>query len=145
MRKDQKIGKYFIAYEFMCPCCGGIKYDTKLIEILDTVREMIKTPIIITSGYRCEKHNREIGGAPQSKHILGIAADITTPNILARDLYSIFDTILKNSGGLGYYPRKNILHIDTRKEKARWYEASSGVYLPLTPEKEELLGLRRKA
>lgn len=142
MKTNKKIGKYFIAYEFMCPCCGALKYDQRLIDILDAIREHISAPIIITSGFRCERHNREIGGSPNSKHLLGIAADITTPKMLARDLYKIVDDMLKDCCGVGYYPKKNILHIDTRQQRTRWYESKDGLYLPLTPEKEKVLGLR---
>ncbi len=36
-------------------------------------------PIVITSGYRSADVNRLIGGAPQSAHLLGLAADFICP------------------------------------------------------------------
>ncbi|MDL2299046.1 D-Ala-D-Ala carboxypeptidase family metallohydrolase, partial [Synergistaceae bacterium OttesenSCG-928-D05] len=34
---------------------------------------------VITSGYRCEKHNAEVGGVPRSKHREGHAVDVKIP------------------------------------------------------------------
>lgn len=44
--------------------------------ILDPVREKIRQPIVVTSGYRSYELNKAIGGAPSSQHLLGCAADI---------------------------------------------------------------------
>ena len=52
---------------------------TLLVEkILDPLREAWGAPIIVTSGYRCGKLNRAVGGASGSQHMLGQAADIRT-------------------------------------------------------------------
>ena len=45
-------------------------------EVLDPARERLGKPIIVNSGYRCAKHNREVGGATNSQHMKGEAADI---------------------------------------------------------------------
>ena len=39
---------------------------------LDHLRRYVKTPIIVTSGYRCSELNSAIGGSDQSQHVLGI-------------------------------------------------------------------------
>lgn len=44
--------------------------------VLDPLRERYGKPIIVNSGYRCPKHNREVGGATNSQHLKGEAADI---------------------------------------------------------------------
>jgi uncharacterized protein YcbK (DUF882 family) len=36
-------------------------------------------PLTINSGYRCEEHNKAIGGEPNSAHTRGLAADILLP------------------------------------------------------------------
>lgn len=46
--------------------------------ILDPLREAWGAPIIVTSGYRCAKLNKAIGGAKNSQHMYGQAADIRT-------------------------------------------------------------------
>lgn len=50
-----------------------------LIEnVLDPLREAWGAPIIVTSGYRCERLNKAVGGATNSQHKKGEAADIRT-------------------------------------------------------------------
>lgn len=46
--------------------------------ILDPLREAWGAPIVVTSGYRCEKLNKVVGGAKNSQHLYGQAADIRT-------------------------------------------------------------------
>lgn len=45
--------------------------------ILDPLREWYGHPIYVTSGYRSLALNKAVGGARNSHHILGMAADIT--------------------------------------------------------------------
>ncbi len=47
-------------------------------QVLDPVREIHGGPIVVNSGFRCKELNQAIGGAPNSQHITGQAADITT-------------------------------------------------------------------
>lgn len=44
--------------------------------VLDPVREIIKMPIIVTSGYRSQELNKAVGGVRTSQHVLGCAVDI---------------------------------------------------------------------
>ena len=53
-----------------------IFYINKLVEQLQRIRDRYGKPIIISSGYRCDKLNRAVGGAKNSDHIFGAAADI---------------------------------------------------------------------
>lgn len=46
--------------------------------VLDPLRHAWGAPIIVTSGYRCPKLNKKVGGAKNSQHTLGQAADIRT-------------------------------------------------------------------
>lgn len=48
--------------------------------ILQPLRDYILTPIRITSGYRCERLNKRVGGAKNSDHQFGMAADIKGTN-----------------------------------------------------------------
>lgn len=50
----------------------------KLVDnVLDPLREWYGKPIIVNSGYRCEALNKAVGGASNSQHKSGEAADIT--------------------------------------------------------------------
>ena len=52
-----------------------------LIEtLLDPLREAWKSPIKVTSGYRCGVINRAVGGSTTSAHLYGCAADIVPLN-----------------------------------------------------------------
>ena len=62
--------------EFNCPCCGKNNMNQLFIDTLRAAREYSNTPFVINSGYRCEKHNKKIGGVSSSTHIVGSAADI---------------------------------------------------------------------
>ena len=46
-------------------------------EVLDPLREAYGRPIRVNSGYRCPRLNTLVGGAPNSQHMRGEAADIT--------------------------------------------------------------------
>ena len=46
--------------------------------VLDPVRERWGVPIYVNSGYRCPELNKLVGGAPNSYHLSGMAADITS-------------------------------------------------------------------
>ena len=60
--------------------------------ILDPLRE--KTGIIIvSSGYRSESHNKQIGGAKNSQHVKGEAVDIVFKNY---DINKAFEYLKKN-------------------------------------------------
>lgn len=45
-------------------------------QILEPARQRYGYPLMITSGFRCVKLNRIVGGQPDSYHLKGMAADI---------------------------------------------------------------------
>lgn len=108
---------HFDKNEFKCPCCGKVKVSQSLVYLLEAIREHFNKPINITSGYRCPKHNMEVGGAGNSQHLYGTAADITISGIKALDVYDYCDK-LNLLGGVGKY--NGFTHIDSRNGKARW-------------------------
>lgn len=62
--------------------------------ILDPLRTRYGRPIYITSGYRCRRLNDAVGGAYNSQHMLGQAADITVGSPEDnRQLYSLIRTM----------------------------------------------------
>lgn len=66
----------------------------KLVEfILDPLREAYGKPIVVTSGYRCEKLNRILGGVRTSQHVKGEAADIRSVEDTPEENKKIFDLI----------------------------------------------------
>lgn len=57
--------------------------------VLEPLEELINKQIIISSGYRSEELNSEIGGAKNSQHVEGKAADIKVKDISTEDLFQI--------------------------------------------------------
>ena len=51
----------------------------RLAGLMEQVRDLLGKPITISSGYRSEKINSIIGGAKNSHHVLGLAADFICP------------------------------------------------------------------
>ena len=45
-------------------------------QLLDPIREAWGAPILVSSGYRCKELNELVGGAKNSHHLLGCAADL---------------------------------------------------------------------
>ena len=83
--------KWFKDGEFRCLCCGGLPPDAReniralVEEVLDPVREAFGGPIVVNSGYRCERHNRDVGGVRNSQHLRGEAADIAPAGFKIQD------------------------------------------------------------
>lgn len=70
------ITTHFSAKELECPCCHVATMDTAFMDKLEKLRVAYGNPITINSGFRCAKHNRDVGGAPASYHMQGKAVDI---------------------------------------------------------------------
>ena len=105
---------YFIDKELACPCCGKNLYkDECLIELI-AIRELAHFPFVINSAYRCEKHNKEVGGVKNSAHCGGYAVDIKIHNSteLFKILSSIFSLAKQNNPRILYYPKKSFIHLD---------------------------------
>lgn len=84
------------------------------VHYADLLRETFG-PTRVTSGYRCHKYNKSVGGAPNSLHTEFNALDLQPasgdPDLWARYLHTIGQT---RAGGLGVYHDSNFVHIDTR-------------------------------
>jgi uncharacterized protein YcbK (DUF882 family) len=51
----------------------------RLAEKLEKVRLILGRPVFVSSGYRSEALNKAVGGSKTSAHLVGNAADITSP------------------------------------------------------------------
>ncbi|SHI09889.1 Peptidase M15 [Pantoea sesami] len=113
------LSKNFSRSEFACRCgCGFDDISSELIVVLEGVRLHFGSPVKITSGCRCEKHNASVGGAPKSQHVQGIAADIVVAGISSDRVADYLELQFPERYGVGRYSRWT--HIDVRHEKARW-------------------------
>ena len=107
------ITQNFSQWEFACKCkCGYDNIDERLVNRLQVIRDMAGIPIKINSGCRCEKHNKKVGGAPNSYHLQGLAADWRF-DVKTQSMLHIFAIRLKDwSGGFHYYENDGFIHTD---------------------------------
>ena len=74
------------------PTAEAVKNIERLVDlVLDRIRERWGSPIIVTSGYRCDALNAAVGGVKSSYHRLGMAADIRPQDGRLRLLYEIIE------------------------------------------------------
>ncbi len=110
----------------------------RLARQLQPLRDVVGR-IVITSSYRTEAHNTEIGGADKSQHLTAKAADFTVPGVSNKKVYcAILALIPKDmeQGGLGWYGEKTAtrtphIHYDVRGSKSRWNKTNGP--LPVCP------------
>ena len=65
--------------------------------VLDPIRSYMNVPIIVTSGYRCERLNTLIGGSQKSQHMQGLAADVQAVGRTPRQIYEMVRKMCKNN------------------------------------------------
>lgn len=124
-----KITDNFKRIEF--DCHDGTPYPEEWIEsrlkplcqALEAIRAYAgNLPITINSGYRTAKHNAKVGGAKNSLHVLGMAADFHIKGLHSRMVYKLIEKGIKEGkipeGGLGSY--QTWVHYDIRGNKSRW-------------------------
>ena len=109
---DVKLSEHFTQREFTCKCgCGQTKVNMELVIKLEELRKQLGLPIIITSGYRCPKHNKEVGGVEDSQHLYGNAADIKVKRVTP-EMVGIF----AEDVGFSYVKvYRSWVHVDVRR------------------------------
>jgi len=117
-----KITKNFDREEFTCKCgCGYDTINSNLVHRLQVIRDIIRVPIIILSGCRCQKHNKAVGGKVASLHLTADAADWVVEARNAHLHIMLQEMLSEWSGGFHYYPvgKGDFFHTDIGKRR-RW-------------------------
>lgn len=86
------------------------------VNILEPIRNWLKSPVKISSGYRCEKLNKSIGGAKNSQHTTGEAVDIDLGRSKNLELLNWIKGNLEFDQLLNEYPNE--------KEEPSWVHVS---------------------
>lgn len=119
--------EHFSRDEFKSKDGAHFPYEVKqnlkvLAEQLEVLREHFQKPIQINSGYRSPNHNAKVGGADNSQHLLGKAADVViegvTPDEVADAIEFLIEGKMMKQGGIGRY--ETFTHYDIRGKKSRW-------------------------
>jgi uncharacterized protein YcbK (DUF882 family) len=113
------LSTHFDRKEFACKCgCGFDTVDTHLIEMLEAARQHFGYPALINCGCRCASRNSLVGGAANSQHMLGKAADIRVKGYTPAEVAGWFEKTYPDSRGIGRY--NSFTHVDSRAARARW-------------------------
>lgn len=115
-----KLGRNFHRSEFKCKCghCDFDTVDLELVVVLQDVRDHFGQSVTVTSGNRCPIYNAQVGGAPNSYHVRGRAADIQVANVDPSEVQAYVLNKYPNQYGIGVYD--SFTHIDTRTGMGRW-------------------------
>ncbi len=105
---------HFNKKELVCPCCGKEQMSVPFMQLVEAARVIAGVPFVVTSAYRCEDHNQNIGGDSRSAHKKGLAIDIARDNP-ATDR-QIFEALLR-VGFIGIEIGSRHFHIDMKPRK----------------------------
>ena len=113
------ISKHFSEEEIACKCgCGQLIINTELVGVLEFIRARFMRPITVHSANRCRAHNTECGGASDSQHLYGKAADISVEGISLASIVKAAEQA--GADGIGVYNNQGFVHVDVRGYAARW-------------------------
>lgn len=122
------LSEHFSREEMACRCCHGLPLDGISPALLAGLEKLRKTignkPVNVSSAYRCEDNNYNVGGVRNSQHVLGKAADIWVEGYSSYRLGGICEEIFD---GVGIYIEQDFVHVDMRDDgknpgKYLWYE-----------------------
>lgn len=138
---------HFDQSEFHCKCsyqdCPKLpsEYIPRAQEVatrLEKLRDHFQATCTVISGYRCAKHNEDVGGKPHSRHLVMRAADTVFTSLadgsevpIADVARAANDTTDFAAGGIGVYPSSEppFTHLDLRQldgwAPSRWDEHSA--------------------
>lgn len=118
------------------PWPAGAHFETNRLELarrLQWLRDLAGVPVIVTSAYRSETHNAEVGGSPTSQHPKGEAVDAVTwliplRSLAARVLADVRAGRAPAFGQIIFYPVEGHTHLSlptlgARNGEIRWKRA----------------------
>lgn len=112
--------KNFQVKEFACSDgTDTIFIARQLPMVCQYIRSRVGKSMSINSAYRTPAKNKAVGGAEDSQHLHGTAADLATPpGWTPTQLALVAREIMPNWGGVGIYSWG--IHIDVREDRADW-------------------------
>lgn len=117
-QKEKQLQKNFRGTEMACK--DGTQeymYSEWLMDVLQQIRDYFNAPVTINSGYRTGNWNEKVGGAKNSYHTKGMAADIVVKGHSSKEVAKVASELLGEFGGVIRYT--NFTHVDVRPKKYR--------------------------
>ncbi len=124
---NTQLSAHFNAKEFRCKC-GKVHEFSISNELVDKLEKLYTalncSKIIVTSGYRCPTHDKNVGGSGTGQHTLGNAADICCYGQDGQPISS--KTVCCKAQDIGFTGIANITaayiytHVDMRPN-GKWY------------------------
>lgn len=114
--------KHFKKSDFACKDgCGLNNIDIRVVYVLEKIRNHFNAPVIVTSGSRCAKHNKAVGGVQGSRHVLGKAIDFYVKGVPISKVVAYTKQLVKEgelrytyTGGYKNGQMDGICHIDIK-------------------------------
>ncbi|HEV2772066.1 MAG TPA: D-Ala-D-Ala carboxypeptidase family metallohydrolase [Thermoleophilaceae bacterium] len=110
LEEEGRCSPHFAFREFKSKGNGWIKVNRELVRGLEEYREdLARGPVVVVSGYRDPRRNAQVGGAKNSQHLYGNAADL-------EPLHSVAEVRrLRRFSGIGYNRASGkVPHVDVR-------------------------------
>lgn len=125
--ESTQLSKHFNVREFRCKCgkIHDIKIDSDLIDKLERLFDKLNcSKIIVNSGYRCENHDKNVGGNGKGQHTKGTASDIVcydkSDNIIPSTKVCCVAQDVGFNGIANIDSSYTATHVDTRTN-GKWY------------------------
>lgn len=125
---------YFSEPEQACRCCGKINNAEGFLDKLNILRAKVGIVFKITSMNRCESHNKEVGGKPNSFHLIThpwgcCAADVSIAGWSSQNVWRLVEQAMIDGWSVGVNFQHQFLHFDRRMDypEAGW---KSPIFFP---------------
>lgn len=126
---DLKLSENFTVREFYChDGSDKILIDSELVDVLQAIRDAFGRAVTINSAYRNAEYNAKVGGASNSQHVYGKAADIRVEGVPPFAVAAWMEKHIRSAGkhACGYYPIQLFCHVDSRSTPTLFQEYSRG-------------------
>jgi len=124
-----------------CPeCKGEYRIHLGLVGALEMISDHFRKNVRIVSGFWCDAYHETLSRHKRSFHNRGKAVHFWVENVPLPEVFKFAET-LPELRGLGFYPKENFIHADTRPGDPVRYVKEGLAYIPLTPDKRAKYGL----
>lgn len=109
---ELRLSEHFRKDEMECHCGCGMVPASEFMQWLEGLRKAYGSPMLITSGARCQKHNQAVGGASDSMHVKGLACDVRISGTQAFKLMALAHLWGVKGLGVKQHGPDRFIHLD---------------------------------